>query len=527
MLPYLRSFFVAPPRLPLPERLQPAFAHRPTAQRLAAGEVLALLAEEPGPEPRIDQLATSQADFQRLARHLRGADPATRRELVDCFEAIGTTFQPAFAQPRVGRVFNHLLGVGTGQLAQSVRPLRQAADEGLFFVDQTEYPHVSELERVTDSLIQFPAAERQPLMDAIRSLSPLQPLDVLDLTAVMELIPAPERAELAELLQPWAASSELTDIGFTLAHTPQEDRAQHADNLRLHGRHAPIGAPRVLEHTHRENVMTAAQMAWTKDAIGKLREAVQPQLRFETALEQIKAELDALGKQRPTDATEGLFRTRGPQGTTELEHARRTLFAPVRAGDYSEPVKRNSSYRIGSDDAIGVGTLCGLVWEYACRFEAPGKTKEQNAQEQQLIRHAVINALAQCIEDDGHRVCDVGITQRLTKLLSGRLPGLKPEPPVTPGELLAAFGLSFNHQLKQEGREANAEDVKDLRDRALAQGSKVYAQEPELQSRFERDVHAFLAMTYRDLLAPPSESAPPQGDVAAADAAARTGARSG
>jgi hypothetical protein len=423
---------------------------------------------------------------------------------VDSFEAIGAHFAGTFSERRVGHAFNQLLQLGGGQLAPSVEVIRHAVDEGIFLVRGTQYPHATELQRITDALVQVPVAERQPLMELIIGLRPVQPTDAFDLITSFRNLPAAERAELAELLQPWAGTQILVDMAFQLFLTPQPARAAHAESLRLN-RRGGVQRPEELRHTNLENVMTAEQMSWTADAIAKLQAQVGSPRPFKTAIDELKKEIETLERARPelpAAEQQGLYRQRGPDGQTELQHALRVLFDAPRGRDYSSAVRENTPFRIDGDRSIGVGVLCGLVWDFACTFEKAGNTAEQNAQERTLIRHAVINALAQCIEDDGHRVCDVGITQRLTKLLTGRLPGLKAEPPVTPGELLAAFGLSFNRQLELEKRDATADDVAKLREAALAQGNKVYAEQPELNAKFASDFEEFIRLSYAELLEP-------------------------
>jgi hypothetical protein len=50
--------------------------------------------------------------------------------------------------------------------------------------------------------------------------------------------------------------------------------------------------------------------------------------------------------------------------------------------------------------------------------------KQRDGDEQALLKHSLVRALGQCIEDDNHRVCSNGKTQRLVTVLQGYLNGI-------------------------------------------------------------------------------------------------------
>jgi hypothetical protein len=500
----LSRLFSSTPRLPLPPNVEAALAERSSKHARAAGEVLALCDAQPGPEPHLDHVSQLKIDFPRLAKQLKHTEGTQRREVLDHFEAMAQRFPDRpIERELASNAFDELLHLESGKLATGARAMRQAVDAELF-TDAGARQHARPIYflQMTQLVSSLPADERQEMVDLLCRLLPSGSTGaVREVALMMHQLPRAERIELVELLEPIRAAGNSNDpewiysLTFALAQTPREARRGHAEAM-LRAQEGQVGE---LRHTHLENVMTKEQMSWTANAISLLLAKVgKPNQHYRQALKQIDAEISRFEEHRSSlpveQQSQGLYRTRGPAEKTELEHARRVLFAKPVRGDYSEPLWINTRFQIDSKRSIGVGDLCGAVWQFV--------QAQPDAHERELMTHALITALAQCVEDDGHRVCDVGITQRLTRFLNKRLDGLDEEPPVTPGELLAAFGLSFRHELK--GREPNLDELNALEEKAMRQADKVYAEEPELRALFGAHYAEFVKITYPEALGLPT-----------------------
>jgi hypothetical protein len=272
-----------------------------------------------------------------------------------------------------------------------------------------------------------------------------------------------------------------TPMGNTPAPVFDYRAARRAEALR----------PRV----NRENVMTEAQICWTEQAIEALRETVG-ELRAEP-----KVLLDEIANYAQTHFSRSPEFTT-PRGRTggELPNALRTLQGGWRPGDYSASLQDNEQFSFAAGGGIGTGELCALVWQAIATYGSKLPVDER-VKEIELMRHALVMALGQCIEDDGHRVCNVGVTQRLVRFLQKRFPEVGEEPMATAGELLCAFGRELAMELDKQKQETPSEErlaewVQDVRLRA----DELYASndgQPESTRRANQREHAALE---RDLV---------------------------
>jgi hypothetical protein len=238
-----------------------------------------------------------------------------------------------------------------------------------------------------------------------------------------------------------------------LISMPQEARDEHLSLLISHesqyyrmGAHEdddPLGFQTVnasagqeaLEHANRENVMSSDQIAWADEAIDAIERSAPKPISTRKALSQLDALLDRLG-QAPASG-EGLHKLR--DGKTEIALAREALHREHRAGDLTARLDSNPPYHRADGTTVGLTDLLARVWTVIGTKDPGVRTR---------LEEAVVHALAECIERDGHRVCNVGCSQRLLRLCQGEVDGIKPEPPPPPGSILSAFGEELDRELK-------------------------------------------------------------------------------
>ena len=160
-----------------------------------------------------------------------------------------------------------------------------------------------------------------------------------------------------------------------------------------------------------------------------------------------------------------LARVRGRTRATELENARRTLVGERRPGDYSDAVLEDPSFK----------KLVGMVWQ-AIEAAPP--------QDQANMRHSLVMALAQCIEDDGHRVCGVGQAQRFVGVVEAQT--------FTPSQKLTALSEDF-----AKARETpTPAQVQDFKRHALREASSLYGADTPDMNEFERLLGDYIRFTY-------------------------------
>jgi hypothetical protein len=190
-----------------------------------------------------------------------------------------------------------------------------------------------------------------------------------------------------------------------------------------------------------ENVMDARRMRLAIVSINALQ-ALFPTVDRDASLKALKAHLLEHGQNSfygHTDPDKKVIRT-------NLDHALHVLNGPRLDGvDLSGSLEQNETFsRDGFQ--IGVGDLAALWWTAASALPDP--------HERENARYSVGRALVDCIEDDGHRVCNVGITQRLVRALRGYYPQVQPDP------LSAAQVLQVTaDELKREHGEKPSEEA--------------------------------------------------------------------
>jgi hypothetical protein len=178
--------------------------------------------------------------------------------------------------------------------------------------------------------------------------------------------------------------------------------------------------------------------------------------------------------------TLSLSRIRG--GATEKENALRVLAGQAHPQDFTLSLTHNPSYTMANGEQIGLGDLTAMVWHGIGTHQSASGDKHTTLLEQDLMRHSLVLALAQSIEDDGHRVCGQGLSQRLVVPLQGYVEGLNAEIYVTPAEFFRESAHAFARSMMNA--EPTALQFASFRRETLAQAAKQW----NANSPFYREV---------------------------------------
>jgi hypothetical protein len=271
-----------------------------------------------------------------------------------------------------------------------------------------------------------------------------------------------------------------------LLETPLEDRPARVAELNR-SRLAPearTGVRATVAARNAENVMDGRALAQTDAAIRELKRKVgAPLLSVKQTVSAVEAEVAAQLALRPAvdeEAQQGLFKQRA--GRIDLKNILVTLrpAAQRQPGiiDMGAPTVENEKYPLGTGEKIGVGDLLALAWHQVTSEPDPGKKN----------LHALLTALAQCIEDDGHRVCVYGFAERLMKVFVEDHVGADYAPPA---QLLTMAGLEISgHMEKAPLTQAFLDDWKTkVEQRAV----EMYAREPANLDTLRSQLAAFVA----------------------------------
>ena len=160
-----------------------------------------------------------------------------------------------------------------------------------------------------------------------------------------------------------------------------------------------------------------------------------------------------------------LARVRGRTMATELTNALRTLTGASQGGDRSHAVRKEPSLR----------KLVGLVWR--ATVAAPEAERAN-------MQHSFVMALAQCIEDDGHRVCPTGQTQRLVGVVEAQA--------LTPSQKLTALSEAF----AKAHAYPSAAQVKAFECDARQEATTLYGAGTNDMNDFEAQLRAYINFTF-------------------------------
>jgi hypothetical protein len=308
----------------------------------------------------------------------------------------------------------------------------------------------------------------------------------------MKIAPT-ERADFLELCAPLRGRSELFQEIDALAETPVAERAGHLARLEANRAQveanwgqegntdpASIGGTEAGWRSNTESVMRSGFQKAVHDSIARLSSRF-PEAAAVNNVAAVQSHLQAVENAltiRPLTSSLSALESRARTQTRELDNAQRTLTGANRNGDYSDSVAKNPEFK----------TLISLVWHAIQSYERSDRNRRASARDRGVMLDALVMALGRCIEPDGHRVCSVGQRQQFIEVLNGFYPEVK-IPKVDPGDLLSELGF----ELRKQSEAPNTADVEAFRSRALARGEEEFTDFPELRSRFEEDLQAFIA----------------------------------
>jgi hypothetical protein len=175
-------------------------------------------------------------------------------------------------------------------------------------------------------------------------------------------------------------------------------------------------------------------------------------------------------------------------------------------GYVKDPLRRNPEIGcVRGVPAAGLGDVAAQVWQSI--------NAHPNLRERQLMADNFISMLAQCIEDDGHRVCHFGVKQRLIGVLQGYVKGVVIDEPVAEGpggvrlspkgEALTALVNSMLAQVTQKLRPdakpqivVTATNISKFMKDELAVVKTNYGPDSPVARKFREDLIAFVKSTY-------------------------------
>lgn len=292
-------------------------------------------------------------------------------------------------------------------------------------------------------------------------------IDQVNMIRILKDMPEAELADFVDICE--GSTFNMLSI---IAQTPAEERREHADALNRHRRRMHLVRqnamdPSIFQDTvDQENVMEHGRISRVELAIRWLVDTYND----------VPSEKESI--RILTGISEKILKGEISQDETEIVNARRTLLDPSSSGDFSKAMIENPSYILGLP---GVGQLAAMVWK---RIHSEDYTPHV----QENLRLSFVKALAHCIEEDGHRVCGVGQTQRLLQVLQGYESGIHIDREVvTVNQLLSALASKYQAELAQgESCAVFTTMLSDARATFSAQSKEYQEFEVELREFFKQ-----------------------------------------
>jgi len=170
----------------------------------------------------------------------------------------------------------------------------------------------------------------------------------------------------------------------------------------------------IAEARNLENVMNAERMAKTKVSIGLIYSLLQgKKINEEVCIQEFRLYLEHLQK----GTRHASFARRN--GMNEVDNAFYTLERSGHLEDHDSILRGDAQIYIHLEDGTPV-TIKSLLAKTWWLINWQFKDKQQD-----VLKESLVRAIGQCIEDDGHRVCNVGKSQRITTVLQGYIEGIK------------------------------------------------------------------------------------------------------
>ncbi|HQS83441.1 MAG: hypothetical protein B7Y25_07020 [Alphaproteobacteria bacterium 16-39-46] len=188
-----------------------------------------------------------------------------------------------------------------------------------------------------------------------------------------------------------------------------------------------------------ENVMKAARIKRTKDSIEIIYALLSGrEIDEELCIREFRLYLEHL-KKGPRYASFGRR-----NGMNEVDNTFFTLERLGHFGDNDSILLGDAQVYINLDDGtpVTMKSLLAKTWWLIHR--------QFNETQQDVLKESLVKALGQCIEDDEHRVCNVGKSQRIVTVLQGYVEGIKTDDvhiSPEPNTFLSAFFSSKQEEI--------------------------------------------------------------------------------
>lgn len=182
-------------------------------------------------------------------------------------------------------------------------------------------------------------------------------------------------------------------------------------HFNLDGTITPIEAPH--QGNDLENVMKSERINKTKQAIRYIYDLLKGKdIDEELCIQELQQYLQHLQKSDRISVFKRLS-----SGMNEVANAMLALEGQASGHSYNAILTGNIYINLDDGTPVTIKSLLAKSWWLI--------TKQFKGKQQEMIKESLIKSLGQCIEDDGHCVCDVGKSQRITTVLQGYIEGIK------------------------------------------------------------------------------------------------------
>ena len=182
-------------------------------------------------------------------------------------------------------------------------------------------------------------------------------------------------------------------------------------------------------------------------------------------------------------------------GMNEVDNAFFTLERSGHFRDYDSILLEDAQVYTNLDDGtpVTMKSLLAKTWWLINRQFKDGQ--------QDLLKESLVRALGQSIEDDGHRVCNVGKSQRITTVLQGYIDGIKTDDiniAPEPDAFLSSFFASKQEEIMavyEKTSEEKGRYAAQLLEEVKKMAEEVYKDTPEKIEEVLVKIKVFLRLS--------------------------------
>ncbi|MEN8237500.1 MAG: hypothetical protein ABFQ95_08215 [Pseudomonadota bacterium] len=247
------------------------------------------------------------------------------------------------------------------------------------------------------------------------------------------------------------------------------------------------------QYVGRENVENAQRRSRTKSAVEVIFRQVQGKnIAEDELLEEVIAYIKFL---QTSDRHASFTRDNSECVMNEVDNALRTINGPKKTpNDFGSILPGGHYLTLNDRTSMSIKGLLARTWWII--------TNQFQDDQREMLQESLVKALGQCIEDDDHRVCGNGKTQRIVSVLQGYVDGVEvdewkslPTVDIFLKGLFAPINEELQKVCRSDDEEERQSYAQEFYDSAMQQARQTYGDSTEHLKEVQNHIIKFASLT--------------------------------